>query len=65
MARVLRGFAPEPPVVFVILSEAKYLKLNKKKPTYTSLKMTWLDFPSPKGEKGRTIRIAKNPITKI
>ena len=24
MARVLRGFAPEPPVVFVILSEAKY-----------------------------------------
>ena len=27
MARVLRGFAPEPPVVFVILSEAKYLML--------------------------------------
>ena len=26
MARVLRGFAPEPPVVFVILSEAKYIK---------------------------------------
>ena len=24
MARALRGFAPEPPVVFVILSEAKY-----------------------------------------
>ena len=27
MARVLRGFAPEPPVVFVILSKAKYLML--------------------------------------
>ena len=26
MARVLRGFAPEPPVVFVILSGAKWLK---------------------------------------
>ena len=27
MARVLRGFAPEPPVVFVIQGKAKYLKL--------------------------------------
>ena len=25
MARVIRDFAPEPPVVFVILSETKYL----------------------------------------
>ena len=33
MARVLRGFAPEPPVVFVILSEVKYFKL------------TYLDYP--------------------
>ena len=37
MARVLRGFAPEPPVVFVILSEAKYLKLE-------------CSVPSPRGE---------------
>ena len=28
MARVIRGFAPEPPVVFVILSEVKYFKLT-------------------------------------
>ena len=26
MARVLSGFAPEPPVVFVIQGKAKYLK---------------------------------------
>ena len=43
MARVLRGFAPEPPVAFVILSEAKYLML-------CSFGLTPLPYPLSLGE---------------
>ena len=44
MARVLRGFAPEPPVVFVILSEVSHVVLVRINPSPQS---------SPQGEEAR------------
>ena len=61
MARVIRGFAPDPPVAFVILSKAKYLyrcsggkvrmrgKLEQVKLGFLPFRVAQL-IPSPRGE---------------
>ena len=54
MARVIWDFAPEPPVVFVILSEVKYFKLTcldypLSQPPPRGGEM-FAYVPSPKGE---------------